>query len=212
MTGPDDTAAELRLIRAEMTAIRRQVIREQVAREQQTAAQPYLRPARLPGPPVLPERHYRVARALRHRLHKRAHAGPQTHAKISSQRRLALWLTGFAGMRTFVWVVAMALIIAHWCGLDGGFLHWFTSLSATVIFVTFISFYCNASTDAANMVAGFAALFSADSHAAAVATRVTVTAEFAALEGDIARLADLQPGDEATALSASIRARLETPS
>jgi F420-0:gamma-glutamyl ligase len=40
---------------------------------------------------------------------------------------------------------------------------------------------------------------------------VTVTAEFAALEGDIARLADLQPGDEATALASSIRARLETP-
>jgi hypothetical protein len=148
------------------------------------------------------------ARALRHRLHQRAHAGPQTHAKISSQRRLALWLTGFAGIRTFVWLAAMALIVAHWCGLEGGFLHWFTSLSATVIFVTFISFYCNASTDAANMVAGFAALFSADSHAAVVSTGQLLQADMEELQADVERLAGLSPGAEATALSAAIKRKL----
>ena len=109
---------------------------------------------------------------LRQWVHHRAHHGPVTHAHVSRQRRGALWLTIFAAIRTVVWLICMLLIVAIWCGAHVAFLSWFKGLSSSVIFVTFISFYCNASTDAANLMAGIAALFSADSHAAAVAGNV----------------------------------------
>lgn len=138
-------------------------------------------------------------------VHQRAHRGPVSHGHISKQRRAALWLTIFSAIRTFAWIVCMLVIVAHWCGVGGSFVHSFIALSGSVVFVTFISFYCNAATDAANLMAGIAALFSADSHATAM---TAVTADFAALEADVARLADLQPGPEATALAEEIRHRL----
>jgi ABC-type multidrug transport system fused ATPase/permease subunit len=196
-----DVAAELRLLRAEIAALRHQ-----------DPPPPGPRPAWLPavhgGQLILPEQHYRLLRAVRSRIFRRSAAGALPHAVISKQRRLALWLTIFAAVRTAVWLAAMTLIVAHWLGASGAFLHWFTSLSATVVFVTFISFYCNASTDAANMAAGFAALFSADSHAATVTAGRAAAADIAGVEADIARLADLQPGDEARALAAEIRRKL----
>ena len=141
-------------------------------------------------------------------VHHRAHQGPVGHAKISGRRRMALWMTIFAAARTVLWVVAMLLIVAIWFGAHSAFFSWFHGLSGSVIFVTFISFYCNASTDAANLMAGIAALFSADSHAATVSANSAVTVDFTAIEADIARLADLQPGPEAAALAEEIRQRL----
>ena len=145
---------------------------------------------------------------LRQWVHHRAHHGPVSHAHVSRQRRAALWMTIFAAVRTVLWIVCMLLIVAIWCGAHIAFLSWFKGLSSSVIFVTFISFYCNASTDAANLMAGMAALFSADSHAAAIAGNAATSADFTSLESDVARLADLQPGPEATALAGEIRQRL----
>ena len=145
---------------------------------------------------------------LRQWVHHRAHHGPDSRAHVSRQRRAALWMTIFAAVRTVLWIVCMLLIVAIWCGAHIAFLSWFKGLSSSVIFVTFISFYCNASTDAANLMAGMAALFSADSHATAITANAALTADVTAVEGDIARLADLQPGPEATALAAEIRRRL----
>jgi hypothetical protein len=150
-------------------------------------------------------------KSLRQRVHQRAHLGPSGHAHVSRQRRMALWLTIFSAIRTLAWVICMLVIVAHWAGVGGGFVHSFIALSGSVVFVTFISFYCNAATDAANLMAGIAALFSADSHATAVRAGKTLAADFTSLEGDIARLADLQPGPEATALAAEIRQRLAAP-
>ena len=146
--------------------------------------------------------------SVRSRIHERASRGTQTHAHISKQRRGALWMTVFAGVRTVAWILCMLVIIAHWLGAGGSFIHSFIAVSETVLFVTFISFYCNASTDAANLMAGIAALFSADSHHTAEVTRQAVTVDFQSVEGDIARLADLQPGPEAAALAADIRRKL----
>lgn len=148
---------------------------------------------------------------VRRWVRKRAHNGPVSHAHVSRQRRAALWMTIFAAVRTVAWIICMLLIAAHWLGAGGSFLRGFISLSGSVVFVTFISFYCNASTDAANLMAGIAALFSADSHATALAGNATVSADFTSLESDIARLADLQPGPEATALAGEIRQRLAAP-
>lgn len=130
------------------------------------------------------------------------------HKHVSGQRRLALWMTVFAAVRTVAWIVAMLLIVAHWVGAKGTFLDSFTALSSAVIFVTFISFYCNASTDAANFTASIAALFSADAHHDAENTRQSVSVDMRNVEADIARLAELQPGPEAIRLAANIRRRL----
>jgi hypothetical protein len=141
---------------------------------------------------------------LRRWVHHRAHHGPQDHAHVSRQRRAALWMTVFAAVRTVAWVICMLLIAAHWLGAGGPFLHWFVSLSSTVLFVTMISFYCNASTDMANFAASLAALFSADSHATAIAADSSPAEDFAralsanadvlakldGLDGKVADLAD----------------------
>ena len=109
---------------------------------------------------------------LRRWVHHRAHNGPVTHAHVSRQRRAALWMTIFAAARTVAWLICMLIILVHYAGIGGSFIHAFIATSSSVLFVTLISFYCNASTDAANLMAGIAALFSADSHAAAVAGNV----------------------------------------
>ncbi len=148
---------------------------------------------------------------VRQRVRQRSHNGPVTHAHVSRQRRAALWMTIFAAARTVAWIVCMIIILVHYLGVGGPFMHGFIATSSSVLFVTLISFYCNASTDAANLMAGIAALFSADSHATAIGTATALSADFTSIEGDIARLADLQPGPEATALAGEIRQRLAAP-
>lgn len=143
--------------------------------------------------------------------HRATRHGLDGHARIGSQRRTALWMAVFAAARTVAWLLCMLLIAVHWAGVSGAFLTSFIHLSSTVVFVTFISFYCNASTDAANLAASIAALFSADSHHDAEAARAALTADFTWLEDGIARLADLQPGPEALALAGEIRHRLTAP-
>ena len=121
---------------------------------------------------------------------------------------MALWMTVFALVRTIAWVICMLIICVHWAGVGGPFMHSFISMSSSVLFVTFISFYCNASTDAANLMAGMAALFSADSHAATIAAGTAASVDFTSVELDIARLAGLEPGPEANDLAAEIRSRI----
>lgn len=156
------------------------------------------------------ERRRRAADLLRLRawVHHRSAAAGLGREHVSRQRAAALWLTAFSAVRTLAWLACMLVIVVHWMGAGGSFIHAFTALSSSVLFVTFISFYCNASTDAANFTAGLAALFSADSHGAAEAARLVAERDFAAIEGDIARLADTDPGQEAQELADQIRARI----
>jgi hypothetical protein len=196
-----DVAAELRLLRAEITAIRTQ-----------PPPHPHHPHVRLPrfdpaGHLIIP-RHHRLAGKPRAWLHLRAHAGPLPHAKISKQRRTALWLTAFAAARVAVWAAAMTVLVLYAAGLRGTFVAWFVHLSSLVVWVSFISYYCNAATDFATFTAGLAALFSADSHAAVITAGTATSASLDTIESDIARLADLQPGPEAAALADSIRRQL----
>ena len=151
-------------------------------------------------------------RWLRARIH---HRGLHGHAHISKQRRVALYLTVFAAVRTAIWVTGMLLIgVSLLVGYEHGFLHAFMHLNSTIVWVVFISYYCNASTDAANMAAGISALFSADSHQDSEHTRQTLGVDFAQLERDVAQLAALTPGPEAQSLADEICQRLtskETP-
>ena len=144
-------------------------------------------------------------------VHRRAHLRTLSHAHISKQRRTALWLTIFSAVRTVAWLICMLLIAIYEAGWHSSFLHGFVHLSSLVVWVSFISYYCNASTDGANLMAGIAALFSADSHAAAVSTSTAVSVDYRQVEADIARLAGLQPGPDAQALSAEICRRLTAP-
>ncbi len=152
--------------------------------------------------------------SIRERINRRASARHlHGHVHVSGQRRLALWLTIFSAGRTIGWVLAMLLIGVHYLVVsfhwqEPSWLGWFVALSSTVLFVTLISFYCNASTDLANFCASIAALFSADAHHDAESTRYSLTGDVGVIEEDIARLADLQPGPAATELAADIRRRL----
>jgi len=211
-TAPPDTAAELRLIRKELGAIRRQVVREQEAREAVRPAPPPPPRVLTPRPVPVPQRHYRVMASLRSSIHRRAHLGVMSHSAISRQRRTALYLTLFAGVRCMVWLACMAFIGLYELGIGGSFITGFARLSGLILWVSVISYYCNFSTDLANFTAGLAALFSSDSHAATVAATVSLDADFDTMETDIARLADLQPGAEASELAAGIRGRLQAAS
>lgn len=148
---------------------------------------------------------------LRQWVHHRAHHGPATHAHISRQRRFALYMTIFAGIRVVAWTACMLLIIAYAIGAKGTFILFFVRLSSLVLWVSFISYYCNAATDFASFMAGVSALFSADSHATAVTASSSLAVDFAALESDIARLAELQPGPAAEALAAEMVSRCRIP-
>ncbi len=196
-----DAAGELRALRAEIAVLREHVIAlHAVPPHVQHAWLPHLSGGRL----VLPVRHYRLKAWISHR----SKAGPLPPGHISAQRRFSLWMTAAAGARMGVWVAAMALLVIYAAGLRGGFVLWFVHLSSLVIWVSFISYYCNFATDFAAFLAGTAALFSADTHTSVAVDRTAVVTEVQEAESDIARLADLQPGAEATALAASIRARL----
>jgi hypothetical protein len=145
-------------------------------------------------------------------IHRRSTIGPLHHGHVANQRKTALWITLFAAIRTFLWIVCMLIIVIHWVGVGGSFIHGFIDVSSTVLFVTFISFYCNASTDAANLTAGLAALFSADSHGSSETNRQLMIQDFSGVEADIARLAELQPGPDALDLATKIRARIAAAS
>ena len=171
--------------------------------------QKYTRPMWLPGMHaghlVLPERHYRVMKAIRRRLHRRS-ATRLDPGTVNKQRHRSLVLLLFGVIRIIAWTILGAVVGAGLLGVSE--FAWAKVLAESVPFVAMISIYANWATDLDAATAAFAALVASDSHAAVVATGVAITADLGELEGDIARLADLQPGDEATALSTSIRARL----
>jgi hypothetical protein len=145
---------------------------------------------------------------IREWIHKRARAGPLHHGHVANQRKTALYMTVFSSIRTALWIICMLLIIVIWFGGKDSFLNWFGGLSSKVIFVTFISFYCNAATDFAGTMASMSALFAADSHGSSETNRELMTRDYTEVLSGIARLAELQPGPDASALAAEIRSHL----
>ena len=157
---------------------------------------------------------------LRRWVHHRARHGPSTHAHISKQRRFALWMTVFAGVRVVAWTACMLLIIAYALGVKGSFILGFVRLSSLVLWVSFISYYCNAATDFASFMAGVSALFSADSHATAVAAgggpaediaqalsaNADVLARLDVLDGKLAGLAQAATADDLAGLLDEVKA------
>jgi hypothetical protein len=144
---------------------------------------------------------------LRQWVHRRAHHGRMDHAHVNRQRRFALYMTIFAGVRMAVWFAAMALVIAYYAGVGGSFELWFIRLSSLVLWVSFISYYCNFATDFASFMAGMAALFSADSHATAIAADSGPAEDFArALSANADVLSKLDGlGDQVAGLAEAVQ-------
>jgi hypothetical protein len=198
---PDDVAAELRLLRAEITAMRGRPAGWVRPRQRKWL------PEMTGGQVIQPERHYRVARALRGRLYRRATVKAIGPELINRQRQRAINLLLFGGIRIVLWTVLAVLI---GCGLLGfGDFHWAKILAESIPFVVMISLYANWATDVDAATAAFAALVAADVHREVADTSRTLAEDIDALSTDVARLAALDSGDpEALRLAADIRRRL----
>lgn len=125
---------------------------------------------------------------------------PQSHAKVSGQRRTALLMIGTGLFRVGVWTL---LLIAYLLGM--AFAH---ALFASVSFVAILSVLALMLTDWGQVAASLAQLTAGDAHGAAIAVHGQVTLDTEALEHDLAQLAELQPGPDAERLADEIRARL----
>jgi hypothetical protein len=196
---PPDVAAELRWVRAEIEAMRREL----------PPPQPWHRGVWLPlvhaGHVELPERHYRLLGWLRRRVHRRAHV-VVAPGGVNKQRRNSLWLlvTGLA--RTAFWLVLIGCVAAGLAHIAG--FAWAYDLSQTVWFVALLSLYANLATDFGAVIASYAALVAADVHSQVAVTSSVLTADLAHLHDDVDQLAGLEPGEEAAELAASLKARL----
>lgn len=125
---------------------------------------------------------------------------------VRDQRRQSLYLLVFGVIRIICWTI-LAICVGLGLGHAAGFA-WAKTLAESIPFVVLISIYANWATDLDAATAAFAALVAADGHAASESSRQLLDRDFAALEADITRLADMHPGDEAAVLAGDIRARL----
>lgn len=130
--------------------------------------------------------------------HKRRGLHGQEH--INRQRLIAQLMIGTALLRVAVWLGLMGLYAA-----DVGFArHLFISVS----FVALLSVLALALTDWGQAAASMAQLTAGDAHHDAEAARRETAVDFAQLEQDILRLAQLQPGPDADQLASTISARI----
>lgn len=191
-----DAASELRLLRAEIAALRAHV----------ASPPPWTRGTWLPK---VREGHLEASvrhRQLRGWLHRRAHA-PLLPVAANKQRQHSLWLLVTTLVRVAAWTILIACVaagIAHGPGFA-----WARSLSQSIPFVALISLYANWATDFGAAIASYAALVAADVHHQVAAARTALGADLAEIQADIDRIAELQ-GDEAAELAAMVKAKLVT--
>ncbi|MHB1950245.1 MAG: hypothetical protein ACYCQK_02070 [Acidiferrobacteraceae bacterium] len=128
------------------------------------------------------------------------HRGLHGHEHIDRQRLMSLLMFTTAIARMTVW---SSLIVLSLIGVT-----FFVHLFQQVFWVALLSLYANWATDLSTAAGSWAALVGGDAHHDAEAARVAVSFDFTAIEHDIARLAELQPGPQAKALADQIRAQL----
>jgi hypothetical protein len=141
------------------------------------------------------------------RIHHRSHISVLYTSHANGQRRLSLWLLSTSMIRVIAWTLLIAFVaagLAHVAGFG-----WARNLAASIPFVALISLYANWATDLGASFASYAALVASDVHSQVAATGSAIETDIDAIEADIAKLADLQPGTEAAELSESIRARVK---
>lgn len=194
-----NAAAELRMLRAEIAALREHVTAPAAA---------WTRRAWLPelhqGHVELPVRHYQLLKRLRQVIRHRARTPlPPTHANRQRRNSLILLLTTL--VRVVAWTILIACVGAG-IGHVAGF-HWAQALAASIPFVALISLYANWATDLGAAIAAYAALVASDVHSQVTASSGVLAADLAELQEDVDRLAQLQ-GEEAVALAAVVKFRL----
>ena len=133
-------------------------------------------------------------------VHQRVHRrGLHGHHQISRQRRHALIMVRTAQIRVGIWLL---MLIAY------PFSHALQHLYSLTTFITLLSVGALLLTDWGQYAASSAELAAGDAHHDAEATRATLETDTAQLDGDIARLAALQPGPDAQKLATEIRQRI----
>ncbi len=145
--------------------------------------------------------------SFRSHLHARAHRRElDGHARIGKQRRTALILVVTGLGRVLAWVSMMLLYVLHLMFPNvAGFT---AALFQSVPFVAMISLYANAATDFGQVCASLAQLTAGDSHSDIEHVRRQAALDTTAIERDLERLAQLQPGPESDRLAAEIRAQI----
>lgn len=136
---------------------------------------------------------------FRRRIHHYPIPGTE-HDHISRQRRSALILIVTALIRVAIWSLLTIFYLAH--------VAFAVNLFKSVSFVAFISMLALILTDWGQYAASMAQLTAGDVHKTMVRSGHVIQADVAQLEGDIERLAQLDPGPEAQGLASEIRARL----
>ena len=132
------------------------------------------------------------------------HRGPHGHDHIDRQRLVSLLMVVGGGARASFWLV---LIVLALCGV--GFI---VNAFHEVFWVAILSLYANFATDLSTVAGSWASLVAGDAHHDAEASRRLIRTGVEEVDADIARLAELQPGPEASELAEQIRRRLSKES
>lgn len=125
------------------------------------------------------------------------HRGLHGRGHIDKQRRNAVLMIRTAQVRVSVWAIMMMAYS----------LPFSRHVYNAVGFVTELSLLALLLTDWGQMAASKSELAALDAHHDAEAGRVATRVDFRQLDLDVSRLAELQPGPDAEALAAEIRAR-----
>ena len=129
--------------------------------------------------------------------------GIHGHKHIDHQRLVAILMIASGLARVAVWGI---LIVAYLLHVDA-----VRSLYASVSFVALLSVLALLLTDWGQVAASLAQLTAGDAHHDAEATRRDLSLDVGEIEGDLYRLAKLQPGPEADRLAAEIREQITEP-
>lgn len=119
--------------------------------------------------------------------------GPRHHVK---QRTVALVLVSAGIARSTCWLTLIGLYF-----IGATFVH---HLFNDVWFVAILSLYANAATDFGQACASLAQLTAGRAHEDVEHTRAQLSVDLGALQGDLDRLASMQPGVEARQLARRI--------
>jgi hypothetical protein len=139
--------------------------------------------------------------SIRDRIHARTHhRGLHGHDHTDRQRRTALLMIITGLLRVAIWSVITVAFLFGMPTVVG----WFGSVK----FVSLLSILALVLTDWGQVAASLAQLTAGDAHHDVEHVRSQLGVDYTEIEGDIARLAELQPCPEADELARSIRARL----
>lgn len=135
------------------------------------------------------------------------HRGPHGHDHLDHEHRIAVLMVGSGLLRVGVWMALVSLYLLELLHVIPNI--GVRTLYSSVAFVALLSVLALLLTDWGQVAASLAQLSAARSHHDSEATLREVGVDYAAIESDIARLAELTPGPDADQLAIDIRKRLK---